>query len=227
MFEFPRFATDDPRHAVELVRAHPFALVVSTVDGAPVGTHVPVIEQGQVDTTFVGTTLLGHMAKVNPHWRGFEGSPPVLVVFGGPHGYVSPTAYATDPAVPTWNYAAVHLTGTVELITDPGATLAVVPMHFWRVNAAPRRRPARDGLATVRAMESTRTPAWCPSARSRERFAQILPGVVAFRIHVTGERSLFKLSQDIDAERRGRVQDELRSTGNVPLADLMEEVNSA
>lgn len=208
MFEFPRFATDDPRHAVELVRAHPFALVVSSVDGVPVGTNVPVIEQGRVDATFVGTTLLGHMAKANPHWRGFEGSPPVLVVFGGPHGYVSPTAYATDPAVPTWNYAAVHLTGTVELITDPGATLAVVE-------------------ATVRAMESTRTPAWCPSARSRERFAQILPGVVAFRIHVTAERSLFKLSQDIDAERRGRVQDELRSTGNVPLADLMEEVNSA
>jgi transcriptional regulator len=208
MFAFPRFATDDPRHAVELVRAHPFALVVSTVDGVPVGTHVPVIEQSPVGSTFVGTTLLGHMAKVNQHWRGFEGSPPVLVVFGGPHGYVSPTAYATDPAVPTWNYAAVHLTGTVELITDSDATLAVVE-------------------ATVRALESTRTPAWCPSARSHERFAQILPGVVAFRIHVTGERSLFKLSQDIDAERRGRVQDELRSTGNVPLADLMEEVNSA
>jgi transcriptional regulator len=77
MFEFPRFATDDPRHAVDLVRAHPFALVVSANDGVPVGTHVPVIEESPVDTTFVGTTLLGHMAKVNSHWRGFEGSPQV------------------------------------------------------------------------------------------------------------------------------------------------------
>ena len=146
MFEFPRFATTDPRHAVELVRAHPFALVVSETNGVPVATHVPVIEESPVDTSFVGATLLSHMARVNPHWREFEPSPRVLVVFSGPHGYVSPTVYATDPAVPTWNYAAVHLTGTVELITDPDGTLGVVPMHFWRVNAAPRRRPARDDL---------------------------------------------------------------------------------
>jgi len=208
VFEFPRFATDDPRHAVDLVRAHPFALVVSATDGVPVATHVPVIESAPVDTTFVGTTLLSHMARVNPHWRGFEGSPQVLVVFGGPHGYVSPTAYATDPAVPTWNYAAVHLTGTVELITDPDGTLEVVE-------------------ATVRAMESARTPAWCPSARSRERFAQILPGVAAFRIHVSAQRSLFKLSQDIDADRRGRVQDEFRDNNHAALAKLMEQVNPA
>jgi predicted FMN-binding regulatory protein PaiB len=145
------------------------------------------------------------MAKVNPHWREFETSPQVLVVFGGPHGYVSPTTYAADPAVPTWNYTAVHLTGTVELISDPDDTLGVVE-------------------ATVRAMESARTPAWCPSARSRERFAQILPGVVAFRIHVAAEQSLFKLSQDIDADRRGRVQDEFRDR-NGALAALMEQVN--
>lgn len=206
MFEFPRFAADS-RHAVELVRAHPFAMIVSATGGVPVATHVPVIEESPVDTTFVGTTLLSHMAKVNPHWREFEGSPQVLVVFGGPNGYVSPTAYATDPAVPTWNYAAVHLTGTVELIGDPDGTLGVVE-------------------ATVRAMESTRAPAWCPSARSRERFAQILPGVVAFRIHVGAEQSLFKLSQDIDAERRGRVQDEFRDR-NESLAELMEQVNPA
>jgi transcriptional regulator len=206
MFEFPRFATDDPRHAVELVRAHPFALVVSAADGVPVATHVPVIEESRVDTTFVGATLLSHMARVNPHWREFEPSPQVLVVFSGPHGYVSPTVYAADPAVPTWNYAAVHLTGTVELITDPDGTLGVVE-------------------ATVRAMESTRTPAWCPSVRSSERFAQILPGVVVFRIHIVGEQRLFKLSQDIDAERRGRVQDEFRAAHNAPLAELMEGIN--
>jgi transcriptional regulator len=207
MFEFPRFATGDPRHAVELVRTHPFAMIVSATGDVPVATHVPVIESTPVDNTFVGTTLLSHMAKVNPHWRGFEASPQVLVVFGGPHGYVSPTAYATDPAVPTWNYAAVHLTGTAELIRDPDGALDVVE-------------------ATVRAMESARTPAWCPSARSRERFAQILPGVVAFRIHVSAEQCLFKLSQDIDADRRGRVQEEFRDR-NGALAELMEQVNPA
>jgi predicted FMN-binding regulatory protein PaiB len=74
MFEFPRFATDDPRHAVQLVRDHPFAMIVSATGGVPVATHVPVIEESPVDTTFVGATLLSHMARVNPHWRGFEGA---------------------------------------------------------------------------------------------------------------------------------------------------------
>ena len=51
--------------------------------------------------------------------------------------------------------------------------------------------------------------------------------MVACRIRVTAEQSLFKLSQDIEADRRGRVQDEFRSHGNVPLAELMEGVDPA
>jgi len=208
MFEFPRFATTDPRHAVDLVWAHPFAMVVSAEGGVPVATHLSVIEESPVDTTFVGATLLGHMARVNPHWRGFAAAPQVLTVFHGPSGYVSPTVYGTDPAVPTWNYAAVHLTGRVELIIDSDATLAVVE-------------------ATVRALESARIPQWCPGARSRERFAEILPGVVAFRIHVTAKQSLFKLSQDGDADRRVRVRDAFRAgpDRNAGLADLMGRVS--
>jgi transcriptional regulator len=88
-------------------------------------------------------------------------------------------------------------------------------------------RPVRHVLERLNDLqESARTPAWCPSARSRERFAQILPGVAAFRIHVSTQRSLFKLSQDIDADRRGRVQDEFRDN-NAALAELMEQVNPA
>ncbi|AIJ21415.1 Negative transcriptional regulator [Amycolatopsis methanolica 239] len=51
---------------------------------------------------------------------------PVLLVFRDAHGYVSPTAYGYTPAVPTWNYAAVHVTGVLEPVDDPAETLAVV-----------------------------------------------------------------------------------------------------
>jgi transcriptional regulator len=210
VFEFPRFAAGDPRHAIELVRANPFAMVVSADGGAPVATHVPVIVDGSVEASFVGATLLGHMARVNPHWRAFEDSPEILVVFTGPHGYVSPTVYATDPAVPTWDYAAVHLTGRVELIDEPDGVLDVVER-------------------TVAALESMRSPQWRPSPKSRDRFVSLLSGVTAFRVHVTAERSLFKLSQDGDADRRGRVRDEFRNGPyqNAPLADLMDQVDPA
>ncbi|MCG5218382.1 FMN-binding negative transcriptional regulator [Streptosporangium sp. KLBMP 9127] len=208
MHTFQRFATEDPRHAVDLVRENPFAIVVSAGDGAPVATHLPVIIESPVETTFVGATLLGHLARINPHWRSWEDSPEVLAIFTGPHGYVSPTSYATDPAVPTWDYAAVHLTGTVELITDQDGVLGVVG-------------------ETVRELESARSPSWGPTPASREVFDRLAPGVVAFRIRVRTEQSLFKLSQDDDDRTRGRVRDDFAAGPyrNPELARLMSRVD--
>jgi transcriptional regulator len=199
VYTFPRYAAAGPEQVAGLVRQNPFALVVSSADGVPVATHVPVVVERLEQGRFEGGTLLGHMARVNPHWRSWEPGTEVLVVFSGPHGYVSPTVYATDPAVPTWDYAAVHLTGRVEVIGD---TLEVVER-------------------TVSAAESLREPAWEPTPASRERFTALLPGVVAFRVHVRTEQSMFKLSQDIDEERYERVRDSF-AADNPGLADLMD-----
>lgn len=179
MYAFPRFTADDPRHAIDLVRDHPFALVVSAPGGVPVATHAPVIIENpdEVGDTFAGTTLLGHMARVNPQWREVESSPDALLVFSGPHGYVSPSMHGADPSVPTWDYAAVHLTGTIELITDEDGLLDVVER-------------------TVAVMETPRSPSWTPSQASRDVFRAIVSGVVAFRVHVREQQSIFKLSQD-------------------------------
>ncbi|MEU5884192.1 FMN-binding negative transcriptional regulator [Spirillospora sp. NPDC047279] len=179
MYAFPRFTADDPRHAIDLVRDHPFALVVSAPGGVPVATHAPVIveDPARVGDTFEGTTLLGHLARVNPHWREMESSPEALLIFSGPHGYVSPSMHGADPSVPTWDYAAVHLNGTIELITGEEGLLDVVER-------------------TVAFMETPRSPGWTPSERSREVFRSIAGGVVAFRFHVREQRSIFKLSQD-------------------------------
>jgi transcriptional regulator len=196
MHIFSPYVAAGPEQVARLVRENPFALVVSAVDGVPVATHVPVILEGD---TVAGGTLLGHLARANPHWRSWESSPDVLVVFSGPHGYVSPTVYGTDPAVPTWDYAAVHVTGRVEIIDD---ALDVVER-------------------TVEALESPRTPSWEPTPASRDRFAALAPAVVAFRVHVRTEQSMFKLSQDIDADRYARVRDSF-AAGTPRLADLMD-----
>jgi transcriptional regulator len=207
MYAFPRFATDDPTHAVDLVRDNPFALVVSVDGRIPVATHAPVIPEHPVETSFAGATLLGHMASVNPQWRTLEDEPDILVVFSGPHGYVSPTMHGEDPSVPTWNYAAVHLTGRAELITDPDGVLDVVER-------------------TVRTLEAPRTPEWRPSSASRKTFEAILNGVVAFRIHVREEQSLFKLSQDQDDGIRDSVRDAFaHREANPELAGLMCRVD--
>jgi transcriptional regulator len=196
MHEFERYAAPSAAHELELVRRNPFALVVS--DGnPPVATHTPVL------LTNEGATLLGHMAKANPHWKSLTGQ--VLVVFSGPHGYVSPSAYGYTPAVPTWNYAAVHVTGTAELIEDREETLAVVE-H------------------TVLAAESGRDPGW-DMASSRGRFAELIGGVVAFRIQVHTIRGNFKLSQDMPADVRARVRTDLRAHDYGPVAELMAQLD--
>lgn len=180
MHEFERYAAPSRVAVVDLVHRNPFALVVSG-GSPPVATHIPVILPGDV---LEDAVLLGHMARVNPQWQSFGRE--VLVVFSGPHGYVSPTAYGYTPAVPTWNYAAVHVTGAVEVLTDRAETLAVVE-------------------ETVRAAESWRDPPWDMTS-SREKFESLIDDVVAFRVHVRTVRSNFKLSQDMAEDVRARVR---------------------
>ena len=97
-----------------LVEAFSFGVLVS--DGLQ-ATHLPFLlvrDEGEYGT------LYGHFARANPHWRDLDGQQ-VLTIFNGPHAYISPTWYARKPAVPTWNYAVVHVEGTLELL-DSSAT---------------------------------------------------------------------------------------------------------
>ncbi|HLJ54338.1 MAG TPA: FMN-binding negative transcriptional regulator [Chthonomonadaceae bacterium] len=104
-----------------LMRSYPFAALVSEVDGAPFASHVPF----SLDPVRGPCgTLRAHVARSNPHWRSFDAGREALVIFQGPHAYVSPTWYTDRPAVPTWNYAAVHAYGIPRLLDgEPLGTL--------------------------------------------------------------------------------------------------------
>jgi transcriptional regulator len=92
-----------------------FATLVSTVDGTLYATHLPLIFDRTPSSPGV---LLGHVARANPHWRAFDGHQEALAIFHGPHAYISPSWYATSPAVPTWNYAVVHAYGVPHVVED-------------------------------------------------------------------------------------------------------------
>ena len=89
--------------AIAFMRANPFAILISTTSEGPFGTHVPVVirEDGEK------MLIRGHVAKANPHWRYLEEQADCLMIFHGPHAYVSASNYATRENVPTWNYGAV------------------------------------------------------------------------------------------------------------------------
>lgn len=118
----------DQKQAWELIERHDFAALVGPDLEA---THLPLLldrSEGELGT------LYGHFARANPHWRTLRGGR-ALAIFSGPHAYISPTWYADRPAVPTWNYLAVHATGTLELL-DAEATRALLNRSLARYEPA-------------------------------------------------------------------------------------------
>jgi transcriptional regulator len=81
-------------------------------------THIPVIFERAGGPY---GTIRGHIAKANDQTKAFDGKQEAVIVFRGPHGYISPTCYRTSPAVPTWNFAVVHATGKLQPVTEPAA----------------------------------------------------------------------------------------------------------
>ncbi len=106
---------DDTRVLRDLVSRYSVGTLISCGERGPQVTHVPfewVEGEGGRDA------VMCHVARANPHWRDFEGGGTALVGFLGPHTYVSPTWYDEPVAVPTWNYAAVHVRGKARLVHD-------------------------------------------------------------------------------------------------------------
>jgi transcriptional regulator len=109
------FRVRDHADAIAFMQANPFIVLVSTAEGAPFASHVPV----KIRETGDQLIIRGHFAKANPHWRYLEQQSQCLAIFHGPHSYISPSLYTNRESVPTWNYGAVHVYGNARLFTSP------------------------------------------------------------------------------------------------------------
>ncbi|RZL64533.1 MAG: FMN-binding negative transcriptional regulator [Variovorax sp.] len=172
MYMPPHFNAKDPGVALELMRTHAFASLISTDDdGLPFVSHLPLVAEQEEGGAIV---LRGHCAKPNPHWRYLEARPKAVVTFLGPHAYLSPTVYPDLARVPTWNYLAVHCTVAAELITDP---------------------TGKDVL--LKKLIHEHEPAYAQQWRDLgEEFQQkMLTGIVGFALRVTDLQCKIKLNQ--------------------------------
>ena len=163
---------------LEAMRAYSFAILFGpSADGAPTATHLPLLVRDEGDHGLVE----GHFAKANPHWQSLAGRE-TLVVFPGPHSYVSPSLYVEPLSVPTWNYIAVHAYGTLE------------PVH----DDASKTRLVEDLIAVH---EPAYFEKWQAMADGYRR--TMLAGIVGFRMPITRIEGKFKLSQNrAEADRR-------------------------
>lgn len=161
-----------------LIRAFPFAVMISAVEGAPFASHVPfLLDPGRGPLG----TLRAHVARQNPHWHGFADGREALVVFQGPHAYISPTWYDSQPAVPTWNYAAVHAYG-VPRIADETALRTIL-------------------LDLVAAFETPNSP----YEIADDYLARMAKGVVGFEIEMTRIEGKVKMGQNRSVQDREHV----------------------
>src|SRR5262249_51101713 len=100
MYNPPSFKVTDNDKIYAYMRSYSFAMLVTNGKGGLVATHLPILLDAD------GPRLLGHMARANPQWKDVQGE--ALVIFPGPHAYVSASWYEAPGTVPTWNYVAVH-----------------------------------------------------------------------------------------------------------------------
>lgn len=115
MYQPAQFKAKDFVQALDIMRQHPFASLISVdEEGLPFVTHLPL----HVEVRGEQIVLLGHCAKPNPHWKYLKERPQAVVTFLGPNAYLSPQVYPDLARVPTWNYLAVHCTVQATLVED-------------------------------------------------------------------------------------------------------------
>lgn len=184
MYTPASFKVADPAHLHKLMRRYPFALLLTEHDGQIAASHLPFMLDA--DRGSHGT-LLAHMARANPHWQLLDGQRGALVVFTGPHAYISPSWYESPVTVPTWNYAVVHAHGRPVIVQDK-----------TRVRAMLERLVAEH--------EARIDPPWSTAQADRYVDEQ-LDYIVAFEMTIERLEGKFKLNQNRSrSDREGVVR---------------------
>lgn len=191
----------DSATALAFMQANPFAIVVSAGDGSPFATHLPVLAAEAAG----GILLRGHVARSNPQWKLLEQERETLVIFHGPHAYISPSLYGSRESVPTWNYAAVHAYGRARIFEEPQLLTAVL-------------------VETIAFFDQAYLDQW--RGLNENYRAKMLSNIVGFEIAVERLEAKFKLSQNRPKADQARVIQSLESSTDSAIsgvAKLMKE----
>lgn len=201
MYTPSAFVVDDLPTLHAFIRQYSFATVVSTGSDRPEASHLPLLldsESGDFGQ------LIGHMAKANDQWNS-AADQEVLAIFHGPHAYITPSWYSEVNAVPTWNYAAVHVYGVLKIETDPDNLKQIVEQY-------------------VDTYESPMVAPWDLDSADGDFVEKLMAAIVGFRIDIERIEGKWKLSQNHSEERRQRVIKGLQArqqSGDAEVAELM------
>lgn len=197
----PIFALSDEAELRRLIELNPWITLVSHTSTGLVASHYAVL----LDDSRDEFAIVGHVGR--PDDRLHElGQHEVMVIVQGPHGYISPSWYDADPAVPTWNFTAAHLSGVPEIL-DADENLRVLDRlveHFEQNVDAPR-------LMRGTAEDSAYADA-------------ISAGTVGFRLVPARIEAKTKLSQNKPEATVDRIVSELEGDGPYASEALAAEM---
>lgn len=195
-----KFAPRTEADLLRLIAEYRLAWVVSCGADGFGATPLPLLPELDDDGRIVA--LFGHFALSNPHVAMLRASPRATVLFSGPQGYISPAPISQPAWAPTWNYAIAQFDVDIEFV------------------------PQENGLALrrlVTVMEAGRRIPWTVEQMG-ERYARMLPHIVAFRGHVRAMRGRFKLGQDESPTSRAEILSALKEPA---LERWMRDFNTA
>lgn len=172
MFIPKPYRVDDRQKLIGFMKDYPFATII-TDGGKLLATHLPFLVEAKQDEI----KLISHLARANPQWKQMQEQTEVLVIFQGPHAYISAAFYPTPLGVPTWNYAAVHAYGK--------------PVLFQGADSPEVIQTLQKTIATYEPGYQTQFENMPAAFANRLR-----DELVAFEIRVTSLEGAFKLSQD-------------------------------
>ncbi|HYJ37650.1 MAG TPA: FMN-binding negative transcriptional regulator [Chitinophagaceae bacterium] len=192
MYNLPYYKEKDKQVIFEFIHQHPFAFIAGcTAEGKPVATQIPVFIEERNGKLF----LTGHMMRQTDHHKAFEKNAQALVVFTGPHTYVSASWYSDPHQASTWNYMSVHVKGELTFLDEQGLIdiLKKTTLHFEN---------HQHGSPTVF------------DNLSEEYTSRLMKAIIAFEIEVMEMDHVFKLSQNRDEKSFHNIIDKLQQQGS-------------
>ncbi len=177
MYRPDHFRVDDVPQMHALMRARPFAALVSAGSGGLYASHLPTVLKDDGPRGIIEC----HLARPNPHWSDLAEGNEALMIFQGPESYITPNWYPSKAqhgkAVPTWNFAVVHAYGRPEVMEDKDWLLR----HVTELTAQ---------------QESSEAKPWAPSDAPAPYVEFMLRGIVGFRFAITRLEGKWKMSQN-------------------------------
>ena len=189
--------TNEIRH---FIATNSFGILVSQTDTKLWATHIPL----ELDKNQAGKDVLhGHISKGNPQWKNFEHNTQVLAIFSGAHSYISPSWYNHEN-VPTWNYVAVHIYGTIKII-EGEYLLQTLKKLVDKYEAASEHPVSVDAMS--------------PKFLNKE-----LRGIVGFEIEIDSIEASYKLSQNRDELNHAHIIAQLQQKGDIQSLNIAHEM---